>query len=105
MICEEPWFGLIKEGKKTAEAQIYDRDRQAMSPGDTLIIRNDKEQINCIIKVVMWYPGIREFLQVETLNKVVPGIRNIDEAIKVYTDKWDGELIKRYGIAGIRFGT
>jgi len=50
------WWQLMKEGKKTVEARLHDRKRQAYHPGDTVQVNNREDNNFFLAEIVELIP-------------------------------------------------
>ncbi len=98
MGLREGYLRAIAEGRKKVEGRLYDEKRQAIRPGDTVIFEN---RLMCVVKDVRTYPSFREMLEREGLENVLPGVKDIEEGVKVYRRFYSEEREKKYGVAAI----
>jgi ASC-1-like (ASCH) protein len=98
MGLQEEYLRAIAEGKKKIEGRLYDEKRQKIKPGDTIIFEN---KLMCVVKDIRVYSSFREMLESEGIENVLPGIRNVEEGVKVYRKFYSEEKEKKYGVAAI----
>lgn len=85
----EPWFTLIQLKKKTVEGRLCKDDFAAMKPGDFITFTNNDFGFERKIKVKVTrttiYNTFRDYLEAENIEKCLPGIKDIDQGIQVYS--------------------
>lgn len=84
----EPWFSLIKIGKKTVEGRLGKNEFAEMKEGDVITFKNNQmpfeRQFNVKITQINNYNTFREYLSTEGLDKSLPGIDTIEQGVEVY---------------------
>jgi len=98
MGLQEEYLKAIAAGKKRIEGRLYDEKRQAIKPGDEIIFEN---KLMCVVKDVRIYSSFKEMLEKEGLENVLPGVKSIEEGVKVYRRFYSEEKEKKYGVAAI----
>jgi len=98
MGLQEEYLKAIAEGRKKVEGRLYDEKRQGIRPGDTIIFEN---KLMVVVKDVRVYSSFREMLENEGLENVLPGVKSIEEGLKIYRKFYSEEKEKRYGVAAI----
>jgi len=104
----EPWFSLIKEGKKTAEGRLNKGDFAKFKEGDIVIWTNGKKKVKTKITKVVNYKTLYDMIKNERLKNVLPesGIRTIQGGVdKVYRSppvNYTEEKEKHFGVLAIR---
>ncbi len=109
--CADPWYTYLYNGEKTVEGRKQSSKYKNLKVGDILRFQVNGELLDnkipkefyakiCDIKL---YSTIREYLQTEGINKCLPGVTEIDEAVNVYTSlmKTTEEEINKVGFMGI----
>lgn len=82
--CEEPWFTKIKQGIKTVEGRKFSNKFASLKYGEILKFCCETESfLTQVIKVVP-YKSIDDYLHIEGISKVLPGIDSLQEALDVY---------------------
>ena len=107
----EPWFTLIKKGKKTVEGRLDKGDFSEMEVGDVVIWSNGDDlkskNIKTKIKKVTRYKTLYEMIKKERLKNVLPSpkIKTIQEGVnRVYRSppvNYTYEKEKKYGVLAI----
>lgn len=84
----EPWFSLIKIGKKTVEGRLGKNEFAEMKEGDIITFINKQmpfeRQFHVKITQINNYNTFREYLSTEGLDKSLPGIDTIEQGVEVY---------------------
>ncbi|ESR56195.1 hypothetical protein CICLE_v10021666mg [Citrus x clementina] len=95
---QEPYFTQLKDGLKTVEGRCAVGDYNRIGSG-SLILCN-----KCLVLKVQdvhGYLSFSEMLQAESLAKVLPGIKTIDEGVQVYRRFYTEEKEKTNGVVAI----
>jgi len=98
MGLQEEYLKAIAEGKKKVEGRLYDEKRQAIKPGDEIVFEN---KLVCVVKDLRVYSSFREMLEKEGLENVLPGVKSIEEGVKVYRRFYSEEKERKYGVVAI----
>ncbi len=106
MHVKENWLKKILSGSKVIEGRLYDEKRRRISIGDCIILRSEStnREIYVYVKYLRVYPSFKNMILAEGLNRVLPGIRSIDEGIKVYYKYYSRSDEERYGVVAIGLG-
>lgn len=95
--CQEPWFSEIKHGRKTVEGRKLSSKYANLKPDQ--IVRfycgDDSFEVK-IVKVVL-YKSLEEYLLVEGVEKVLPGIVSVEDAVNVYLQYNSREELEKAG--------
>ncbi|KAL5848313.1 hypothetical protein ACOSQ4_006326 [Xanthoceras sorbifolium] len=94
----EPFFTQLKDGLKTVEGRCAVGDYNRIGSG-ALILFN-----KCLVLEVQdvhRYASFSEMLNAESLAKVLPGIKTIDEGVQVYRKFYTEEKEKSNGVLAI----
>lgn len=95
---QEPYFTQLKDGLKTVEGRCAVGDYNRIGSG-SLILCN-----KCLVLKVQdvhGYLSFSEMLQAESLAKVLPGIKTIDDGVQVYRRFYTEEKEKTNGVVAI----
>lgn len=104
----EPWFSLIKQGKKTSEGRLAKGDFEKMREGDVVIWKNKDKKVRTKIKEIVHYKTIYDMIKGERLKNVLPDakIKTIEQGVKdVYRSppvNYTKEKEKKFGVIAIR---
>lgn len=99
--CEEPWFSLIREGKKPVEGRKNTHSYRKIKAGDKINFVNGTESFLAIVQKILLYPSLDEYFEDVTLEKALPGIISLEEGKNVYYQWNSEEKIKEFGLLGI----
>ncbi|BAA29429.1 ASCH domain-containing protein [Pyrococcus horikoshii] len=99
MGLQEEYIELIKAGKKKIEGRLYDEKRRQIKPGDIIIFEGGKLKVK--VKGIRVYSSFKEMLEKEGIENVLPGVKSIEEGVKVYRQFYDEEREKKYGVVAI----
>jgi len=98
-------FEKIANGKKTIELRLFDKKRQLIKLGDTIIFSNHAgSEIKVIVKALHRFVSFKELY--ENLDLLKCGYSNncISEAsYKDMEEYYSVTAIERYGVIGIEF--
>lgn len=99
--CQDPWFTLIRTGKKPVEGRKDLPKFQSWSIGDLLIFDLDHQSFRTRIVGLNRYKTLEDYLRTETLERTLPGVKTIEEGILTYL-KWSSrEEIEKFGFLAI----
>lgn len=100
----EPWFSLIRDGKKTREGRLNGGDFRQMVEGDVIeFYNNDSGPLEAFeVEIIgkRMYDTVRQFLLSE-LSNALPGVDDVEQGIKVYRQFFTAEAESRYGVVSI----
>jgi len=86
----DPYYENIKEGKKIYEVRVYDDKRKEMKVGDFWTFSHDNkkgmEKIKTIIVEIKIYKTFKEAIEDTDLSKLLPGVEDVNSAIKTYEE-------------------
>lgn len=101
MICDEPWFSLIRKGIKPVEGRKNTPKHQKIQAGDFINFSNGKESFLAVVLEIRTYASLEDYLKDATLQKALPGVSSIEEAIEIYHQWSSPEEIQQHGFLGI----
>jgi ASC-1-like (ASCH) protein len=103
----EPWFSLIKIGKKTIEGRLNKGDFKELKKNDIIkFINNDfsiPRSFLVKIKSTKIYNSFNEYLTNEKLHRCLPGIDTIEEGVSIYYKYYKKSDEEQYKIIAIKF--
>jgi len=102
MHCQDPWFSLIRAGKKPVEGRKASPSHTKITVGDTIEFFCGQERFLCLVEGINRYKSLEEYLQCETLERALPGVRTIEEGIRIYLQWSTKEQINKHGFLGIQ---
>tara|TARA_X000000950_G_C13804028_1_gene614815 strand:+ start:270 stop:638 length:369 start_codon:yes stop_codon:yes gene_type:complete len=102
----EPWFSLIKVGKKKCEGRLNKGDFSKMKKGNIIIFENEdfgfKRTTMVKVTGIKNYESFESYLKGETLEKCLPGIDSLENGKKIYYKYYTKEDEKKYKIVAIK---
>lgn len=97
-----PWFELIRDSVKIVEGRPNKGDFKKMNVGDIIeFTQKDKDNFCVQITAKKEYSTFKQMLEKEGLEKVLPGIKTIDDGVSVYRQWYTAKIEKEYGVIGI----
>ncbi|KAK1379349.1 ASCH domain-containing protein [Heracleum sosnowskyi] len=95
----QPFFSHLKDGLKTVEGRCAVGDYTRMSPG-ALILFN-----KCLVlqvQDVCKYASFSEMLEAESIEKVLPGVKALEQGVQIYRNFYPEEKERLSGVLAIR---
>lgn len=102
MHCQEPWYSFIKSGIKKVEGRKAAGNYKNIKKGDIITFYNNDDKFDCEVLGVNQYYSLEEYLKTETLMRTLPGIKTIEEGIKIYLQWSTREQITKNGFLAIQ---
>lgn len=99
--CQDPWFSLIRAGKKAVEGRKNMPQFEDWQAGDHLRFCLGEESFDTRIVALRRYPTVEEYLDRETLERTLPGVKCKHDGVEIYRQWSSPEEIKRYGFLAI----
>ncbi|WCJ41289.1 RNA-binding ASCH domain protein [Euphorbia peplus] len=99
---QEPFFSLLKDGLKTVEGRCAGGKHSRIELGALVLLNK------CVVlevKDVHRYPSFMEMLEAESLLKVLPGVKTIEEGVKIYRQFYTEEQEMSNGVIAICVST
>lgn len=113
---KQPWFDLMKSGKKTVEGRLNRGIFTKIKKGDSIEWLNKKtrDKITLKIKDMIIYESFKEMLEKEGILRVLPSReiikildgneeKAINEGIKIYMNYFSERDEKLFGVVAIVF--
>jgi ASC-1-like (ASCH) protein len=101
MTCDEPWFSFIRKGIKPVEGRKNSPKYQSIQAGDFIDFSNGKEEFRAVVTEIRVYASLENYLADVTVQKALPHIASLEEAINTYHQWSTPEEIRTYGFLGI----
>ncbi|KAI4324339.1 hypothetical protein L6164_023886 [Bauhinia variegata] len=95
---QEPFFSQLKDGLKTIEGRCAGVKFGSIESGN-LILSNKSVLLE--VQGTRWYPTFSDMLEVEDIAKVLPGVENVEEGVKVYRRFYSEEKEQENGVLAI----
>ena len=99
MTLKQPYFDLIKEGRKTVELRLYDNKRQQIKVGDTIRFQNG-DSFHTVKVTALFIAENFEGL-FKLVNPKLTGLDSVENAIKVMEQFYDKDAQAKFGVVGI----
>ncbi len=99
--CEEPWFSYLRKGIKPVEGRKNTFKYQTINVGDLIKFTYQNEHFLVRVTEIRSYASLEEYLTDVTIEKALPGIVSLAEAINTYLQWSTPEEIKSHGFLGI----
>ena len=99
MTLKQPYFDLIKAGKKTVELRLYDSKRQQIKPGDTITFQNGDNFHTVKVKGLFISDSFKELFKFIDVQDT--GLDNEKNAIKIMEQFYDKDAQAKFGVVGI----
>ena len=86
MNLSQPYFDMVKNGKKTVEIRLYDEKRRKLKIGDKIKFSNNETSETFVkeIKNIKLFESFRKAIEKTRLKNCMPNISRIDDAVKIY---------------------
>lgn len=84
---QNPYFLLIKEGKKTVEGRVHKNKYREMQVGDLIEFQNEndpQQTLLCRIEHKRVYPSFKQMLDQEGVDLCLPGVQSVDKGESIY---------------------
>jgi ASC-1-like (ASCH) protein len=99
---KQPWFDLIKSGKKTIEGRLNSGLFARLKINDVIIWLHQNMRLKVKIIDIRKYDSFHSMLKKEGLDRVLPNTTNIDDGVKLYRQYYSEEK-ERNGVLAIEF--
>lgn len=100
----EPWYSLIKSGKKSVEGRLKKGDFADMKIGDIVTWTNDNNKsFDTKIIIINQYDTFEDYLTKEGLENTLPidEVKSIKDGVNIYRKYYTIEHEQEYGILAI----
>ena len=99
--CQEPWFSLLRSGKKTVEGRKNSPKYQHIKAGDYIKFHVGQESFLAVVTEVRRFASLEEYLRGVTVEKALPGIASFEDAVRIYLQWNTRQEIEKDGFLGI----
>lgn len=100
--CQDPWFSLIRQGLKPVEGRKGLPKYSNWNAGDKLIFFLGNNEFETIITGINRYESIQDYLNGEGIERALPGVQTVEEAIRIYLQWNTLAEVEKYGFLGIQ---
>lgn len=100
----DPWFTLIREGLKVVEGRLNKGRFSKLNEGDIVhweVTGKQKPRCTTTIINIVHYPSFDAMLRTETIERVLPGVPDVDSGVKVYRQFYTKEQERKLGVLAI----
>lgn len=96
-------FNLILENKKLVEGRLFKNSFKKIKVNDTICFFNNQLKKEIIIKVTYLnnYLSFKKMLESESINRVTPLAKNLDDALDIYKKFYTKKDEERFGVLAI----
>ncbi len=105
MKLESKWFNYIANKMKVIEGRLYDEKRKRIRVGDCILFKSTSSSNEALLYAVVIglrrYSSFREMLINEGIERVLPGIHDVDEGVKIYYNYYNPNEEQKYGVLAI----
>lgn len=99
--CQEPWFSLLRSGKKKVEGRKNSAKYHTIAVQDTIEFYCDDERFTCTVTALKMFQSIEDYLHTVTFQAALPGIQSFEEAVRIYQQWNTPEEIEQHGFLAI----
>ena len=99
---QEPWFSHIKTGKKQVEGRLNKSSFSTLQVGDKIIWNNGKQKITTVVVSIHHHKDFKKMLKQHRLKNTLPGIKTIEDGVKIYSKFYSKKDIIKYGVLAIK---
>lgn len=96
--CQEPWFHLLEEGKKSVEGRLNRDSCSLINAGDQIKFYNGDQSFLLTVMKVQHFATLTQYLETVGLQCALPGVKTIKEGCEVYLKFYSDEDIRNYGV-------
>ncbi|XP_071938668.1 uncharacterized protein [Coffea arabica] len=95
---QEPFFSQLKDARKTVEGRCAVGNYNRIVPGAFILFN---KSLLLQVQDVHKYISFHEMLEAESLQRVLPGVKNIEEGVQVYRNFYSEEKERSNGVLAI----
>ena len=99
--CDNPWFDLIKSGKKKVEGRLANGCWKEIKIGEYMTFYNEQQKVCRRVTDKVFYETFEGMLIYEGISNVLPGIFDIGKGVKVYRKYFSEDDEKAYGVVAV----
>lgn len=98
---QNPWFTLIKQGRKTIEGRLNKGQFSRLEVGQTVMWENAGQTVKTKLVRIEKYQSFSDMLVNEGLRHVLPGKKTLKDGIDVYRGFYSEEKEAEHGVLAI----
>ena len=98
--CVNPWYNKICQKNKRVDGRCGEKYNN-ISKGDKIEFSCKSKSCICLVTRVTHYPSFEQMLITEGLENVLPGIKTIEQGIKIYRAFYSETFEKEWGALAI----
>lgn len=105
--CEEPFLSYMLEGIKIVEGRVCRGEWAILEIGDIISFYNDIHEASFKITKISYAKNFGVLFDMFG-EHLLPGVKNVDEAMFIYSKWFKNSSIENFGVIGIsveRFGS
>ena len=99
MTLKQPYFDLIKAGKKTIELRLYDEKRRQIKVGDEITFQNGDNFHTVIVEGLLICDDFEKLFKFIDVKQT--GLNTVNNAIEVMEKFYPKDLQRKKGVIGI----
>jgi ASC-1-like (ASCH) protein len=99
---QNPWFTLIKEGRKTIEGRLNKGRFASLKVGQVIMWENAGQAVKTKLVRIEKYNTFSDMLANEGLRHVLPDIKTIKDGVDVYRQFYSEAKEAEYGVLAIQ---
>ena len=101
MELERRWFEEMIKERKIVEGRLWDEKRKRIKVGHVIMFVSENERIFAEVQSIRLYPNFKEMIVNEGLERVLPGVETVEDAIKVYRKYYGEQEEYKYGVVAL----
>lgn len=96
-----PWLDYLRSGKKKVEGRVRKKKYQNLQEGDYVLMKDQKQSERFLVLGIRRYQSIRQYLLMEGLRNTLPGVKSLEEGVKIYRQWFQEEQVQKLGFLAI----
>ncbi len=101
MELERRWFEEMMKERKIIEGRLWDEKRKKIKVGHVIMFVSENERIFAEVQSIRLYPNFEEMIVNEGLERVLPGVETVEEALKIYRKYYGEREVYKYGVVAL----
>jgi ASC-1-like (ASCH) protein len=103
-----PWFEYAKNGTKIYEGRCFWNNTVKYKVGDILNIHHHTDEtcqpFSAVVEEILKFPTFEHALKSLSLDVVLPGVKSVEEGVKIYLQYYSLESQIQHGVCMIKIG-